>query len=299
MLYVTGGSDLTGFLNVSGASVLHEGVTTGMLYVTGGSDLTGFLNVSGASVLHEGVTTGMLYVTGGSDLTGFLNVSGASVLHTGVTTGMLYVTGGSDLTGFLNVSGASVLHEGVTTGMLYVTGGSDLTGFLNVSGGSFFQDDLTVTTANVIISTNDFTPILNDTSASGGSILFNTVDVSPSLGDISREREFQAANAVVSPTAITGFLFSNSVVRAFDAIVSVTIYAGITAETSLFAYYNLKGIQKAGNWVLNSSFVGDVTGFTFSIDNSGQIQYTSTSVGNYIESRVNFRALTTTIYQLP
>ena len=174
--------------------------------------------------------------------------------------------------------------------MLYVTGGSDLTGFLNVSGGSFFQDDLTVTTANVIISTNDFTPILNNTSASGGSILFNTVDVSPSLGDISREREFAAANNVVSAQSITGFSFNNSIVRSFDAIVSVTIYAGVNSS---YAYYNLKGVQKAGNWVLNSSFVGDVTGFTFSID-GGQIKYTSTDVVDYVESYVNFRALTTT-----
>ena len=179
--------------------------------------------------------------------------------------------------------------------MLYVTGGSDLTGFLNVSGGSFFQDDLTVTTANVIISTNDFKPIINGTSATGGSILFNGIDVSPSLGDISREREFVAANGVVSPSSITGFAFNNSVVRAFDSIVSVTIYAG---GNSSYAYYNLKGVQKGGNWVLNSSFVGDVTGFTFSINNSGQIQYTSTSIGSYIESHVNFRALTTSFKAL-
>jgi hypothetical protein len=240
----------------------------------------------------------MLYVTGGSDLTGFLNVSGASVLHEGITTGMLYVTGGSDLTGFLNVSGASVLHEGVTTGMLYVTGGSDLTGFLNVSGASVLHDNVTVTTASVIISTNDHLPLLNGTASVDGSILMNTVDVSPSLGDISRERYFSANNDQSSPANITGFVFSNSVVRAFDAIVSVTIYAG---GNSSYAYYNLKGVQKNGNWVLNSSFVGDITGFTFSINSingSGQIQYTSTSIGSYLESYVNFRALTTSFKAL-
>ena len=57
-------------------------------------------------------------------------------------------------------------------------------------------------------------------------------------------------------------------------------------------------MQKGGNWVLNSSFVGDVTGLTFSINNSGQIQYTSTSIGSYIESYVNFRALTTSFKAL-
>jgi hypothetical protein len=114
------------------------------------------------------------------------------------------------------------------------------------------------------------------------------------MGDISREREFAAANGVNAPSSITGFTFTNSVVRAFDAIVSVTVNTNTTTG-NLYAYYNLKGVQKSGNWVINSSFVGDVTGFTFSINNSGQIQYTSTSVGNYTDSYVNYRALTTTV----
>jgi hypothetical protein len=120
----------------------------------------------------------------------------------------------------------------------------------------------------------------------------NTVDVSPSLGDISRERYFSANNNQSSAANITGFVFSNSVVRAFDAIVSVTILA---ESGNLYAYYNIKGVQKNGNWVLNSSFVGDITGFTFSINGSGQIQYTSTNITNFTSSYVNFRALTTSV----
>jgi hypothetical protein len=199
--------------------------------------------------------------------------------------------------GSLNVTGASTLHGGVTTGALFVTGASIFnngitTGSINVTGASIMQDDFTVTTGSVVVSTNDYTPIIGATSATGGSILFNTVDVSPSMGDISRERVFVADNNVSSPTNITGFSFSNSVVRAFDAVVSVTI---LDEGSNKYAYYNLKGIQKGSNWVINSSYVGDATGFTFSITNSGQIQYTSTNVAGYISSYVNFRAMTTTI----
>jgi hypothetical protein len=152
------------------------------------------------------------------------------------------------------------------------------------------EDNLTVTTGSVTISTNDYSPIIGATSATGGAIIFNTVDVSPSLGDISRERIFSALNDQNTPQSITGFSFNNSIVRAFDAIVSVTILDG---GNNKYAYYNLKGIHKANNWVINSSYVGDVTGFTFSIDNNGQIKYTSTNVSGYISSSVNFRATTT------
>ena len=269
-----------GNIGLDQATILNTFVVTGTttlasLMVSGGSQVGGTLTVTGASVFNAGATTGALFVTGGSLLEGSLGVSGATLL-------------GSDLT----VTGASVFNAGVTTGALFVTGGSLLVGSLGVSGASIMQDNLTVTTGSVTISTNDYTPIIGATSATGGSILFNTVDVSPSMGDISRERSFVAANNVSSASNITGFVFSNAVVRAFDAVVSVTIIDG---GSNKYAYYNLKGIQKGSNWVLNSSYVGDATGFTFSITNSGQIQYTSTDVAGYDSSYVNFRAMTTTI----
>ena len=112
------------------------------------------------------------------------------------------------------------------------------------------------------------------------------------MGDISRERIFYSSNNVQSASNITGFAFDNLVVRAFDAVVSVTI-SGTSGNK--YAYYNLKGVQKATNWVLNSSFVGDVTGVTFSISNTGQIQYTSTNTLDFSSAVVKFRALTTTV----
>ena len=314
-LAVTGESFLrgavtAGALNVTGDSILQGFVTAGALAVTGESFLrgavtAGALNVTGDSILQGFVTAGALAVTGESFLrgavtAGALNVTGDSILQGTVTAGALAVTGESFLrgavtAGALNVTGDSILQGFVTSGALNVTGVSILQGFvtagsLNVTGASIMEDNLTVTTGSVTISTNDYLPIIGGVSATGGSIIFNTVDVSPSLGDISRERIFNAANNVSSPTNITGFVFGNSIVRAFDAIVSVTILDGATNK---YAYYNLKGIHKANNWVINSSYVGDVTGFTFSIDNNGQIKYTSTDISGYLSSSVNFRAMTT------
>ena len=320
-LFVTGASILhegitAGTINVTGDSILHGGVTAGTLYVSGASILdlgvtAGTINVTGDSILHGGVTAGTLYVSGASILdlgitTGTINVTGDSILHGGVTAGTLYVSGASILdlgitTGGLYVTGASVFGLGLTGGSLNITGeswlqGAVTAGALNVTGNSILENNLTVTTGNVTISTNDYYPILDASSATGGSIIFNTVDVSPSLGDISRERIFTAANNQTTPADITNFIFSNSVVRAFDAIVSVTILT--TSGPNKYAYYNLKGVQKDGNWVVNSSYVGDTTGFTFSITNSGQIQYTSTDTLNYDSSFVSFRALTTSVHPI-
>jgi hypothetical protein len=427
-LFVTGGSLLEGSLGVSGAtllgsdltvtgaSIFNVGATTGALFVTGGSLLEGSLGVSGAtllgsdltvtgaSVFNAGATTGALFVTGGSLLEGSLTVSGASTFNNGITAGSITVTGASIFdngitTGSLNVTGESTLHSNVTMGsnavvvgpafqipygdvasrpavpqdgyirynteyssfegygpgdswgslggvidiaqttkiiasetpnltdgnLYFYTVGIEhmrlnsagnigihtsapnytvdvigtlgvsvgiTTGSLNVTGATLLHNDFTVTTGNILLATNDVKPILGAVNATGGSIIFNTVDVSPSIGDISRERRFNSLNDVSDASSITGFLFDNAVVRAFDAVVSVTI---LSSAGNKYAYYNLKGVQKGSNWVINSSYVGDVTGYTFSITNAGQVQYTSTNITNWTSASVNFRALTTTL----
>ena len=123
-------------------------------------------------------------------------------------------------------------------------------------------------------------------------MIFNTVDVSPSMGDIIKERSATIGNSISTPTDIQTFAFGNAVARVFDAVASVVVSG---TSGNLYSYYNLKGVQKAtGNWVLNSSFVGDVTGITFSISN-GQLQYTATNKADFTGAVVKFRALTTSI----
>jgi hypothetical protein len=272
-----------GNLYVTASSTLHQFVTAGALAVTGESILrgavtAGALNVTGDSILQGMVTAGALAVTGESFLrgavtAGALNVTGDSILQGMVTAGALAVTGESFLrgavtAGALNVTGDSILQGMVTAGGLAVT------------GASYFNGDMLITGGNLTVTS--------------GSIVFNTVDVSPSMADIIKERSFTAGNNVISASSITNFAFSGSVARAFDAVVSVTILTTGDAANK-YAYYNLKGVQKLGSWTLNSSFVGDVTGVTFYIDSSGQIQYTSTNIADFVSNTIKFRALTTSV----
>jgi hypothetical protein len=114
------------------------------------------------------------------------------------------------------------------------------------------------------------------------------------LGDIPNEKTFAAANNVSIASPITNFQFSNAIVRAFNAIVSITIVR--SAGDNYYANYELKGIQKdSGTWSLNSSYVGDATGVVFTIDNSGQMTYTSTNITNWSSTTFKFKAYTTSV----
>jgi hypothetical protein len=91
-------------------------------------------------------------------------------------------------------------------------------------------------------------------------------------GDISRT-PFTALDNQSVAANVTGLVFSNAVVRGFKAQVTIV-------RASTYAEYTLKGIQKGASWEMSQDYVGDDTGLVFSIDSSGQVQYTSTSTGN-------------------
>ncbi len=121
--------------------------------------------------------------------------------------------------------------------------------------------------------------------------------MTPSLGDIITEQIFNAANNQVTETNITGFAFPNNIVRCFNAIVSVSIIK--TEGTNLYANFDLKGIQRdTGEWLLNSTYIGDNTNIVFSINNvsnKGQIQYTSANTPNWSSTVIKFKANSTSL----
>ena len=278
-----------GALNVTGETTLNGAVTAGAL------------NVTGQSLLQLGVTGGSMFITGESILNGAvtagaLNVTGQSLLQLGVTAGSLYVTGNSILNGTITagallVTGTSVFNNGLTAGSIYVTGDSVLVG--NVTMGAMFLSGGTViysglTTGSLFVSGGT---VLQAVTAA--SMMINGVDVTPNVGDICKEITFSALNNQTTPQDVVGFAFDNAVVRSFDAMVSVCI---LTSDNQhLYANYNLKGVQKNTFWVLNSTFIGDNTGVTFSINTTGQIQYTSTSIPNFVSDTLKIRALTTSV----
>jgi cytoskeletal protein CcmA (bactofilin family) len=211
----------------------------------------------------------------------------------------------------LDVVGTLRVSTSITTGVLNSTNAT-ITNVVatNLSSGNFAVTDLlatNITASNIIVNTQvssaslyaptaTITNVKSTSTTTGSLIANNTVDITPSLGDIGKERSFVAANNVTTPANITSFTFDNSVVRSFNAVVSVEVLAG---SGNLFANYDIRGIQKmSGEWAINTTFVGDNTGVVFTIDNvnsKGQLQYTSTNINQWTSTTLKFRAHTTSI----
>ncbi len=102
-------------------------------------------------------------------------------------------------------------------------------------------------------------------------------------------RIFNASNNQSVPANVTGLSFTNSIIRGFESNVSIDIKT--TGNTNnLYAFYTLKGIQRDNDWLINSSFVGDITGIIFTITSLGQVQYTSIDVPNFISDTMKFKS---------
>jgi hypothetical protein len=210
-----------------------------------------------------------------------LNVTGESTLHGAVTAGAI------------NVTGASLLQLGVTTGTLNVTGATLLQGG-STSGATLFSS----TVDSTGVGTGGSVTILGGTAISktlhvGQSLYSNTRNITPSLGDIWSEVSFSAANNISSEADVTGLAFANATVRAFHVMVSVTIEKSVGGN--LYTNFDIKGIQKGSSWVINTSYIGDYSGIVFSINNSGQVQYTSTNQLSWTSTTMKFRGHTTSV----
>ena len=120
------------------------------------------------------------------------------------------------------------------------------------------------------------------------------VEVTPSAGDIAKERTFTIANDISIPENITGFSFDNGLVRSFSAMVSLTY---TTSSGDYYAEFDVKGLQKGSGWVINKTYIGDnmTDKFNMYINSSGQMQYTSSNNPDFTAGKLAFRATTTTV----
>lgn len=116
-----------------------------------------------------------------------------------------------------------------------------------------------------------------------------TVPSSPA-GDIP-ETSFSISNNVSTPTTVTGFVFSNAIVRSFIAQVSMII----DATSDLFEVIEIIGIQKGSEWDISISSAGDDSLVDFSITAAGQLQYTSGNYSGFVTGVMKFRATTTSV----
>lgn len=157
---------------------------------------------------------------------------------------------------------------------------TSLRNYAKIQAPSSLSADYTLTLPTDVATTTN-SALVSDTS---GNLSYVKVSAASS-GDIA-ETSFTAADNQAVAANVTGLAFSNAVVRAFDAQVSIV-------RDGTYAVYKLRGIQKASSWEMTQDYIGDATGITFSITTAGQVQYTSTSTG--FTSTIKFRAQTLSV----
>lgn len=96
-------------------------------------------------------------------------------------------------------------------------------------------------------------------------------------GDIDPTSFFASASQTSQPVA--GLSFANSITRGFKALVTVT------RTDNLMEVFEIIGIQNNTNWTISSSSIGDTSSYSFTINSSGQVLYTSPSTAATIKFR--------------
>jgi hypothetical protein len=275
---------------------------TGNVVFSASPTLTGTLNGSSA-VFSSTISASNLSGTNTGDqtitLTGAVTGSGTGSFATTLTNSSVT---GQLLTGFTPGPNSPIIAtDSILSGLEKLQAQVSSSGSGTVTSVGFADTSTTpiysITNSPVTIAgTIDQTLVVQSANTvfagptSGGSAqpTFRTLtnaDVGGSPGDLS-EMSFTAADNQSSPANITGFDFSNSIVRSFDATVS--IIRGTT-----YAAYKIYGINKSSSWEMSSVYTGDITGITFSITNAGQVQYISSSTG--FTALIKFRAITTSL----
>ncbi len=94
---------------------------------------------------------------------------------------------------------------------------------------------------------------------------------------------FNASNNVSAAADVTGFLVPAGI-TSFESSLTVTLVSGTTA----YENFAISGVKTASSWALFISQKGTSTGVQFSMNSSGQLQYTSTNVAGFVSSTFRF-----------
>lgn len=299
-------------------NILYYGTTgSGYLVGIGTSNPTFNLDVAGTTRITTSLTTGALYSTNQTSTNGVFTNLSAGTLNAGNLT-----TGNINFTGVLSQNGAPYIGSqwAGTTGTLLYYGSSGSLSYVGIGttnpqytlevNGSFRANSLTIsgttnslnsTTGQFVYNSLSLTTTENVSSftqgggltVAGGLAIGKSVAVGQSinLGGISNDiaGTFAASNNVSTPTAITNLIFPTANIRSFSINLQIQLLAG-SGLNNLYAYYTINGIQNTSGWAIDDTFIGDNTGLSFSIDNTGQIYYTSTNVANWISCTLSYKA---------
>jgi hypothetical protein len=268
-LHVFGGALINKDLYIGGSSVFFNDIDIQNNIITNVTSPNNFLDV-----------TNKFYVDNRFNNFTIGNVNG------NFTQGQVIIAGtGGNITGFPNFTfDGELLSLNSTTNSIGLGSG----GTLNIAGGASILGELYTNGINN-----------NNQLISGVTLPLNPLDavnkeyvdyyLGISNGDIF-ETPFVLSNNIPTPINVTGFLFKNTLVSSFQAIVYLQI-----PTLSIYDQWIINGVLKGVVWIITTKFIGDYPSkVTFSIINTGgygQIQYTNTnSTGT---ATLRFKATTT------
>jgi hypothetical protein len=280
-----GTSNPTFNLDVVGTTRITTSITTGALFSTNQTTTNSRITNLSAGTLNTGNLT-----TGNINFTGILSQNGTPYIGSqwsGTTGALLYYGSTGNINvgiGTTNPSSTLDVNGTLRTQNLIVLGTS---GSINSTSGQCVFNSLSLTTTeNVSSFTQGGCLTVAGGLAVGKSI---AIGQSISLGGISNDivGTFTASNNVSTSTAITSLIFPTANIRSFSINVQIQLLAG---TGNLYAYYTIDGIQNTSGWAIDDTFIGDNTGISFSIDNTGQIYYTSSNIVNWISCTLSYKA---------
>ena len=120
-------------------------------------------------------------------------------------------------------------------------------------------------------------------------VSFRAVSIA-SVGDLN-ELSDSLNNNQVAPANVNGLVFANADVRSANITYSIII----DATADLYEEGTIKLVQRGSDWTIAREFSGDFSLIDFTVDNSGQVQYTSPSYAGFVSGTMNFRAITTSV----
>lgn len=260
-VFAAGTGDLVADTNIDLTELSYlNGVTSAIQTQLDGKANTALSNLAGTAVNVNILPNTDNAITLGSSAKRWASVTAT----TGAITQMTTATGSGPVT-FLNSINLNTTNNIADVNNLTVLGtttlAAALTGPLKATSG--------VVSASAINLATEVTGILP--VANGGT---------GQSGDIATTSFSAAANQ--TNASVTGLAFANASVRSFRAIVVVTT-AGALNES-----FELHGVQRAADWALSVASVGDSSGYTFDINSSGQVLYTSPAS----TATIRFRAWT-------
>jgi hypothetical protein len=250
--------------NISTGTINTTGITSTNVLISG---LASVANLSATTstipnIIHTNISTGTINASTGITSNSLVVTSLASMANLFSTTATIpSLTTTNITTGSINAS------SGITGGVLRVTGDAVIVG--NLSAGNLF---INLFTAGNVITNNVNYGVSNTYSGS-----------------------FAAANNVGTATAITNLQFNSSATGSFTINLNVNIVTSPSIG-NLMSYNILEGYYTNSGWTLLTNTSGDASGIVFTINSStGQINYTSTNVTNWVSSTFRYHVTSITI----